>query len=111
VLQRRGEPPRIVEFDEKQHFNCDRALTIRSYPRTAAVAFDRRGWLRACDAERSLDGGGFGVPKPPLGAHEDGRHRQGASRDALADLLAAVHGWLPTLRIVPRRGEVPSRAS
>jgi len=46
VLQRRGEPPRIVEFDEKQHFNGFRALTIRAYPRTAAVAFDRRAWLR-----------------------------------------------------------------
>jgi hypothetical protein len=34
VLQRRGEPPRIVEFDEKQHFNGYRALTIRAYPQT-----------------------------------------------------------------------------
>jgi hypothetical protein len=39
------------------------------------------------------------VPKPPLFPLEDGRHRQRAYRDALADLLPAVHGWLPTLRI------------
>ena len=99
VLQRRGEAPRIVEFDEKQHFNRYRALTIRAYPRAAAVAFDRRAWLGACDAKRRLEGGGFGVPKPPLFPHEDGRHRQRAYRDAVADLLPAVNGWLPTLRI------------
>jgi hypothetical protein len=29
VLQRSGEPPRIIEFDETQHFNRYRALTIR----------------------------------------------------------------------------------
>jgi hypothetical protein len=63
VLRRRGEAPRVVEFAEKQHFNRFRALTIRSYPRAAAVAFDRRAWLGACDAKRRLGGGDFGVPK------------------------------------------------
>jgi len=72
VLQRRGEAPRIVEFDEKQHFNRYRALTIRSYPRATAAAFDRRAWLRACEAKRRLEGGGFGVPKPPLLATSSG---------------------------------------
>ena len=99
VLQRRGEPPRIIEVDEKQHFNHYRALTIRRYPRSVRVAFDRRAWLAACDRKRRLEGGGFGRPRPPLFPHEDGRHRQRAYRDALADLLPAVHGWLPTLRI------------
>ena len=99
VLQRRVGPPRIVEFDESQHFNRYRALTIRRYPRSAQVAFDRAAWLRACDAKNRLEGGGFGKPKPPLFPHEDGRHRQRAFRDALADLLPDVHGWLPTLRI------------
>ena len=78
VLQRRGEPPRIVEFDETQHFNRYRALTIRSYPPTKVVAFDRRAWLRACEAKRRLERGGFSVPKPPLFPHEDGRRRQRA---------------------------------
>lgn len=99
VLQRRGEPPRIVEFDETQHFNRYRALTPRRYPRSVLTAFDRVTWLRECDAKRRLEGGGFGRPKPPLFPHEDGRHRQRAYRDALADLLPAVHGRLPTLRI------------
>jgi hypothetical protein len=99
VLQRRGEPPRIVEFDETQHFNRYRALTLRRYPRSARIAFDRSTWLRACDAKARLEGGGFSRPKPPLFPHEDGRHRQRAYRDSLADLLPTVHGWLPTLRI------------
>ena len=99
VLQRRGEPPRMVEFDETQHFNRYRAITLRRYPRTMRVAFDRGAWLRACDAKSAMEGGGFARPKPPLFPQEDGRHRQRAYRDALADLLPAVHGWLPTLRI------------
>lgn len=99
VLQRRGEPPRIIEFDESQHFNHYRALTLRAYPRTVRLAFDRRTWLRACDAKRRLEGGGFGRKKPPLFPHEDGRHRQRAFRDALADILPNVHDWLPTLRV------------
>jgi hypothetical protein len=99
ILQRRGEPPRIVEFDETQHFNRYRAITLRRYPRSVRVAFDRSVWLRASEAKVRLEGGRFGRPKPPLFPHEDGRHRQRAYRDALADLLPAVHGWLPTLRI------------
>jgi hypothetical protein len=99
VLQRRGEPPRIVEFDESQHFNRYRAITLRRYPRSARVAFDPAVWLKACDAKTRMEGGGFGRPKPPLFPHDDGRHRQRAYRDALADVLPAIHGWLPTLRI------------
>jgi hypothetical protein len=99
VLQRRGEPPRIVEVDETQHFNRYRAATIRLYPPSVTVAYNRRAWLAACDAKTRLEGGGFGRPRPPLFPHEDGRHRQRAYRDALADLLPAAHGWLPTLRI------------
>ena len=36
VLQRRGEPPRIIEFDETQHFNHYRAVTIRKIPEVRA---------------------------------------------------------------------------
>src|SRR5271154_3938033 len=80
ILRRRGEPPRIVEFDETQHFNRYRAITLRCYPGSVLVAFDRGVWLRACDAKKRLEGGGFGRPKPPLFPHEDGRHRQRAYR-------------------------------
>ncbi|MGH2824774.1 MAG: hypothetical protein ACRDLY_17495 [Thermoleophilaceae bacterium] len=99
VLKRGGDPPRIVEVDETQHFNAYRALTIRAYPRSAEVSFDRRTWLQACARKRRLEGGGFGRPKPPLFPEDGGRHKQRAFRDALCDLVPVVHGWLPTLRI------------
>jgi hypothetical protein len=38
----------------------------------------------------------------PLFPGPGGRHRQRAFRDALADLLAPEHGWLPTIRISDR---------
>lgn len=99
VLSKRGQSPRIVEFDEIQHFNEYRARTIRTYPRSVKVAFDRRAWLRACDAKLRLEGVGFGRPCPPLFPEVGGRHQQRAFRDALTDVLPAVHGWQPTLRI------------
>jgi len=99
VLVGRGEQPRIIEVDESQPFNRYRAITIRAYPRSACVAFDGQAWLAACDSKQRLEGGGFGKPRPPLFPGDGGRHRQRAFRDALADLLPAVHGWLPTLRI------------
>lgn len=91
VLQRRGEPPRIVEVDETQHFNRYRAATIRRYPRSVKVAYDRRAWLAACDAKTRLEGGGFGRPRaaavpargrpsPPAGV--PGRARGRAARRA-----------------------------
>jgi hypothetical protein len=99
VLRKRGHEPRIVEVDEVQHFNVYRAQTIRAYPRSVKVAFDRRAWLGACDAKLNLEGGGFARPCPPLFPEVGGRHRQRAFRDALTDVLPAVHEWEPTLRI------------
>lgn len=99
ILQKRGQPPRIIEIDESQHFNEFRAQTLRAYPTSARVAFPKRAWLNASDGKRRLEGGGFGRPRPPLFPGENGRHRQRAFRDALADLLPAVHGWSPTLRV------------
>jgi hypothetical protein len=99
VITLDGELPRIIEVDESQHFNACRALTIRGYPASARVAFDRVAWLVACDAKKRLEGGGWGRPCPPLFPGEGGRHRQRAFRDALTDLLPAEHGWQPTLRI------------
>jgi len=99
ILKRRGQPPQIIEVDEKQHFNQFRAITLRAYPSSTAIAFPKEEWLAACDAKTRLEGGGFAKPRPPLFPGENGRHRQRAFRDALADLLPAVHGWLPTLRV------------
>jgi hypothetical protein len=99
ILQRPGEPPRILEFDEKQHFNHYRARTLSLYADTLPLAFPVEAWLTASKRKKRLEGGGFGTPKPPLFPGEGGRHRQRAFRDALCDILPPDHGFLPTLRI------------
>lgn len=99
VLKVANSAPRAIEVDEKQHFNRFRAETLRLYPRTIPLAFDRTVWIEQCEAKTGLEGGGFGKPKPPLFDLEWGRHRQRAFRDALCDILPPDHGFLPTLRI------------
>lgn len=89
----------VVEVDEVQHFNAFRALTLQHYPSGSRVAFDPGVWLQHSLASTKLRGGGWADPKPPLFPGENGRHRQRAFRDMLADLLPAEYGWAPTLRI------------
>jgi hypothetical protein len=110
VLQTRGQPPRIVEVDERQHFNRYRAMTLRSYPRSVTVGFDRRAWLAACDAKARLEGGGFGRPRPPLFPGEGGRHRQRAFRDPLTDVLLADRAQRTDGAPLPRVGAFGLRA-
>ena len=90
---------RILEVDEKQHFNRYRAATLSHYADSTPVAFPADAWVAAGNAKKKLEGGGFGKPKPPLFPEQDGRHQQRAFRDALADILPVEYGWLPTLRI------------
>lgn len=99
VLQRAGEPARILEVDERQHFNEYRAITLRGYPPEVPLAFDLETWLRRSEEKTRLEGGGFAAPRPPLFPGAGGRHRQRAFRDALCDLLPPEHGYLPTLRV------------
>ena len=99
VLHTAGNPPRILEVDEKQHFNAYRARTLRHYLGSVPIAFDGDLWLRRSEVKQKLEGGGFAAPRPPLFPGDGGRHRQRAYRDALADLLPIEHGWSPTLRI------------
>src|SRR5436309_2689101 len=42
VIEAEGQPPRIFEFDESQHFNLHRAVTLRAYPVDVRTAFPRR---------------------------------------------------------------------
>jgi hypothetical protein len=99
VLLRDGEPPRILEVDESQHFNRFRAATLRAYPKSVRVAFPVGVWIERSEAKQRLEGGGFAAPRPPLFPGPNGRHRQRAFRDALSDILPPLHGYLPTLRI------------
>jgi len=89
----------IFELDEKQHFNAFRAATLRLYPTSIRLGFSVNEWLDRCHQKTKLERGGFGKPKPPLFPGENGRHRQRAFRDALADLLPSEHGFVPTLRL------------
>jgi hypothetical protein len=99
VLQRHGELPRILEFDEKQHFNHYRAVTLGFYAGAVPLAFPAELWIAQSKQKTRLEGGGFAKPKPPLFPGEGGRHRQRAFRDALCDILPPQYGFLPTLRI------------
>jgi hypothetical protein len=98
VLKVDGFAPRIIEVDEKQHFNHYRAGTLRHYS-DAPLAFDPEVWIKLSDAKKRLETGGFSKPKPPLFPGDGGRHRQRAFRDALCDIVPLSHGFEPTLRI------------
>jgi hypothetical protein len=91
--------PRVVEFDEAQHFNRYREATFRSYPENSSVAFDASVWASRCRTHEEIRGGNFSAPRPPLFPMEKGRNYQRAFRDMLADLLPSIYGWQPTLRI------------
>ena len=99
VLVVEGSLPRILEVDERQHFNEFRARTLRHYEGKIPLAFDAAAWIERSMQKQRLEGGGFAKPKPPLFPGENGRHRQRAFRDALADILPLEHGLAPTLRI------------
>lgn len=98
VLEVDGQT-RILEVDETQHFNEFRALTLRHYAGRVPLAFDTAAWIARSEQKRRLEGGGFAKEKPPLFPGQNGRHRQRAFRDALADILPLEHGFAPTLRI------------
>jgi hypothetical protein len=99
ILRCEGFDPRIVEFDESQHFNRYRGTTIDQYPVELRLAFDREAWIGHSQDEPRQKSGGWAKPKPPLFDGPGGRHLQRAFRDALADILPPGHGFAPTLRI------------
>ena len=63
-MQKRRQPPRILEFDEAQHFNRYRAATLRRYPRTVKLAFPKQVWIERALAKERPEGGAFGAAKP-----------------------------------------------
>ena len=99
VFEKRGRVPLILEVDEHQHFNHYRAATLARYPRSARVAFPLDVWLERSRRRKSSRTGGAARPCPPLFPELGGRHQQRAFRDALADLIPQLRGWMPTLRI------------
>lgn len=99
VIGGRGKAWRLIEFDEAQHFNEYRALTLSFYPEDCPLGFPRDVWLTASRRGSLIGPPGYWSPKPPVFPMDGGRHRQRAFRDALADLLPPLHDFGPTLRI------------
>lgn len=89
----------VYELDEVQHFNSFRAATLTHYPDDLRLGFDTAAWLRRCAAKKKLEGGGWAKERPPLFPGINGRHKQRAFRDALADIVPLEHGYGPTVRL------------
>jgi hypothetical protein len=80
-------PPFILEFDESQHFTRAREITLALYPETIPLGFSLARWRELC---REID------------ARDDqpmDRDERRAWYDTLRDLVPAVHGFEPTIRL------------
>jgi hypothetical protein len=96
-----------VEFDEKQHFNQFRNITLDFYDRFE-VRFSV-GYYKSLNNDAIIPPGNSRFSKlksyDPLfpgmleGSKQDNRIRQRAFRDFLKDLLPVENGFYPTLRI------------
>jgi len=96
-----------LEFDEKQHFNQFRNITL-DYYKTIKVAYPIKLY-KELNSNTTINPGKSGFTKlksndplfPELlsGDKQDNRTRQRAFRDFLKDLLPLENGFNPTLRI------------
>jgi hypothetical protein len=77
----------VVEYDESQHFTKPRLITLRLYPASLGLGFDRHKWM---DLAARLD------------RHDNDpiyRDEQRAWYDTLRDFSSAVVGNAPTARL------------
>ena len=81
------DPGFIVEFDESQHFTSPRKLALAVYPDEHLLGFAARRWLALCEQHDARDN------DPPF------RDEQRAWYDTLRDLVPAVAGLQPTVRL------------
>lgn len=103
-----GEPFNFaIEFDEKQHFNQFRKITLNYYDKID-IKYPIR-FYKELNNEIEIKPGKSGFtklksndplfPKMLEGEKQDNRIRQRAFRDFLKDLLPIENGFKPTLRI------------
>ena len=103
-----GEPFNFaIEFDEKQHFNQYRKITLGYYERIC-TKFPLK-FYKKLNKDTSIKPGTSGFtrlksndplfPELLIGKRQDNRIRQRAFRDFLKDLLPNENGFNPTLRI------------
>lgn len=98
-----------LEFDEQQHFNRFRALTLEHFPNYRDYSFAYDHYLALCHATPGAPDTttftrlkSFDPLFPPLltGAAQDNRTRQRAFRDFLKDITASITpNANPTIRI------------
>jgi hypothetical protein len=80
-------PPFIVEFDESQHFTRARDMTLSLYPASIPLGFSLSRWRDLCRSIAARD-------DEPID-----RDERRAWYDTLRDLVPAVHGFAPTVRL------------
>lgn len=81
-------PGFILEFDESQHFTKPRELTLRMYPDSLKLAFDREVWIDRCTRLQKKDN------DPPY------RDEQRAWYDTLRDFSSSILD-IAVVRVLP----------
>lgn len=71
----------IVEFDERQHFTIQRAVSFKAYPNNPTLFFDKNEWFNRCNELKAYDN------DPPY------RDEQRAFFDSLRDLRSFKNGF------------------
>ncbi len=79
----------IIEYDERQHFTIPRAISLKNYPHSITLGFDKNKWITACEKIRAIDNDPFY------------RDEQRAFYDSLRDILTARNG-ITLIRIKDR---------
>jgi hypothetical protein len=77
----------IIEFDERQHFTLPRAASLRAYPTTVPLGFDKERWIALCEEIQAADNDPFY------------RDEQRAFYDSIRDIVAPKMGFKPVVRI------------
>ncbi len=77
----------IVEFDERQHFTCQRRISLSLYPGDCKYGFSLECWVDLCLRIGAVD-------DTPID-----RDERRAWYDTLRDLVPAVYGFRPTVRL------------
>ena len=80
-------PGFVIEFDERQHFTTPRRMTLKQYPESFDIGFDKARWMRLCERIDARDN------VPPY------RDEQRAWYDTLRDFLPIISGLKPTVRL------------
>ncbi|WP_424492727.1 DUF7255 family protein [Salinimicrobium sp. GXAS 041] len=99
----------IVEYDEEQHFNQFRAITLESPLYEKWKSFDLSLYKKLCEKQvkpGSKKSGFYFLkspdplfPEKPGKEKQDNRLRQRAFRDMVKDAWSIENGWLPVIRI------------